>query len=1043
MLGIVNIDSHQTLDDVLIVSYSSVPEKDLLEFLETGAPPKGYVYVNFSEPSQGNSLLHEDDLELIDRALGTGEIVKRDLDDTLSGTVIGAAVTCTLEPIAYRKTDPMTGEEGPLQFAEKAVKRGNSPGSIEEGSTPPLLHNVPLSELQNYEEFTEGDYIVYERKLGVVREVERDAVVLLQNQKVASPLDPFALEIPMTVGTDNVISWPSNQDAMRSYPLPNGDYLWTVESEFVFPGQFTLTSSKNLSRGDWSVEMGSKSQPEGHVLATPAMNIHVEWLCPNVYGAGPPYGGNNSEVIRATMLQGSAMKCDFGKLPTEGFNEKTVRSDTWVEVDPGDRVRFRNPADARKYNYKQIPTDQSFGYDINLFRVLSTQTEVTVQWQDLSVTTEAATSLHKFNGGGDDEVWPGNLVVLSESLETIRTSCCHAESHRARKVGVVQAVDSGERVASVRWYKDPDIELLHKGNMLKPGSRLGELGDAVTQVSVYELSLFPGLGKALDDLVLLVPEKVHRSVFPPTPRDPPAVTGPSLYSFLFPMNFFEMSMYLETMKLALFKSEAFKNGITIDSSPLPSRYVVHHDEYNGQSPCDFLGRVVSVDIEGNITVRQVGRSSCRDICVPLDRILMVIDDDYDVPPLPLPPLDMLGLPGLPPWTSNPFMVDRTYEYEGGERLDDDSNDEEWLTEDDFEADNDSDDEDGFDDDSRHVIGVGDSAAPKVAEINITAEIVEDQEEKLETSKADDYSNAAIAKSCPSLSTCPPGFSVLESDPPSDHHFISTSSLGKSGLRMSRIRKEYEILETSLPPGIFVRTWESRIDLLRVLIIGPQGTPYEYAPFVIDFQFPEDYPNKPPASFFHSWTNGQGRVNPNLYEDGRICLSILGTWPTKNPEESWSPIKSTALQILVSIMGLVLVKNPFYNEAGYDVLAVDDNRRVESSQYTEKAFLTTRIFIKHALQRPVAGLEDVLTWNYLESGQGDDASSRPHLLRRALNSAVGMIEHHNNTSATDKLGEENAAAPFVSRLSLGAVVMLRKHVTDLENIESTITASDSY
>jgi ubiquitin-conjugating enzyme E2 O len=122
--------------------------------------------------------------------------------------------------------------------------------------------------------------------------------------------------------------------------------------------------------------------------------------------------------------------------------------------------------------------------------------------------------------------------------------------------------------------------------------------------------------------------------------------------------------------------------------------------------------------------------------------------------------------------------------------------------------------------------------------------------------------------------------------------------------------------------------------------------------------------------------------------------------------------------------------------------VDDKRRVESSQYTEKAFLTTRNFIKHALQHPIAGLEDVLTWNYLEFGQKDDASSRPHLLRRAIDSAVGMIEHHNNTSTTDKFDEENAAAPFVSRLSLGAVVMLRKHVTDLEKMETTITANDS-
>ena len=37
---------------------------------------------------------------------------------------------------------------------------------------------------------------------------------------------------------------------------------------------------------------------------------------------------------------------------------------------------------------------------------------------------------------------------------------------------------------------------------------------------------------------------------------------------------------------------------------------------------------------------------------------------------------------------------------------------------------------------------------------------------------------------------------------------------------------------------------------------------------------------PPQAYFHSWPgeNGlTGRVNPNLYEDGKICLSLLGTW----------------------------------------------------------------------------------------------------------------------------------------------------------------------
>lgn len=57
----------------------------------------------------------------------------------------------------------------------------------------------------------------------------------------------------------------------------------------------------------------------------------------------------------------------------------------------------------------------------------------------------------------------------------------------------------------------------------------------------------------------------------------------------------------------------------------------------------------------------------------------------------------------------------------------------------------------------------------------------------------------------------------------------------------------------------------------------------------------------------------GRLNPNLYEDGKVCLSLLGTWHGKG-SETWSPL-SNILQVLVSIQGLVLVKNPYYNEAG--------------------------------------------------------------------------------------------------------------------------------
>lgn len=158
---------------------------------------------------------------------------------------------------------------------------------------------------------------------------------------------------------------------------------------------------------------------------------------------------------------------------------------------------------------------------------------------------------------------------------------------------------------------------------------------------------------------------------------------------------------------------------------------------------------------------------------------------------------------------------------------------------------------------------------------------------------------------------PSNFDVLD-DSPSDHHFAGTTT-PMSGDILRRIGKEHKILASSLPDGVFARSWEARLDLLRILIIGPTGTPYEHAPFVIDMHFSESFPASPPATYFHSWTNNAGRINPNLYEDGKICLSLLGTWPSDKSNEGWSASKSSVLQIIVSLMGLVLVKEPYYSK----------------------------------------------------------------------------------------------------------------------------------
>ena len=53
------------------------------------------------------------------------------------------------------------------------------------------------------------------------------------------------------------------------------------------------------------------------------------------------------------------------------------------------------------------------------------------------------------------------------------------------------------------------------------------------------------------------------------------------------------------------------------------------------------------------------------------------------------------------------------------------------------------------------------------------------------------------------------------------------------------------------------------------------------------------------------------ADPNLYNCGKVCLSLLGTW-SGAAGETWNP-DSTLLQLFVSIQALIFVKEPYFNE----------------------------------------------------------------------------------------------------------------------------------
>lgn len=217
-----------------------------------------------------------------------------------------------------------------------------------------------------------------------------------------------------------------------------------------------------------------------------------------------------------------------------------------------------------------------------------------------------------------------------------------------------------------------------------------------------------------------------------------------------------------------------------------------------------------------------------------------------------------------------------------------------------------------------------------------------------------------------------------------------------------------------------------MDLLRAVIVGAYGTPYQDGLFFFDFHLPPEYPDVPPvrnlplslslslqlhysmqesvildnsgnvneakiyvffsifwpftmshirssihffklfvimmqSAYYHS---GGWRINPNLYEEGKVCLSLLNTW-TGRGNEVWDPSSSSILQVLVSLQGLVLNSKPYFNEAGYDKQLGTAEGEKNSLSYNENTFLLNCKTMMYLMRRPpkVWDINFLISWSF--------------------------------------------------------------------------------
>lgn len=97
-------------------------------------------------------------------------------------------------------------------------------------------------------------------------------------------------------------------------------------------------------------------------------------------------------------------------------------------------------------------------------------------------------------------------------------------------------------------------------------------------------------------------------------------------------------------------------------------------------------------------------------------------------------------------------------------------------------------------------------------------------------------------------------------------------------QLTRIKKEFNIIKKSITicenASMFFCVEKNDLNKMRFIISGPMGTPYENGLYIFDMVLSNEFPQTPPLVHFSN--NGGKRFNPNLYDCGKVCLSLLGT-----------------------------------------------------------------------------------------------------------------------------------------------------------------------
>ncbi|GER35902.1 ubiquitin-conjugating enzyme family protein [Striga asiatica] len=672
-----------------------------------------------------------------------------------------------------------------------------------------ILKNKPCRELRRIRDIIVGDHVVLGPWLGRVEVV-----------------------------FDNVTVQLDDGSACRSF-IDDGHFT-------CYPGQRVKASSSSVFKNSrWLSGMWKANRLEGTVTKVTVGSVFVYWIASAGYG--PDSGSTPDEEqapknlkLLTCFAHLSWLMGDWCMLPlSEGSSKldsngsvQDERESTEMELG-GDTKLRGNSSEAsmgkNAENNSNLSSKEAVHYTWPLHRkkirkvvvrkdkksrkkaedferallIINTYTKVDVAWQDGSIKRglDSASLIPTYSPGNHEFVFEQYVVEKAADSD---------DAFETRRVGFVKSVSAKDRTACIRW--------------LKPVARAEDPRefDKEEMVSVYELERHPDYGYCYGDIVvglspISLPDKMNsfvHSVENPILSSDDAESGKERNA----ENGNDMSTGFSDLSWVGVIT-GLKNGdievtwadgmisIVIFLPPFGSDgsdggaswETVEDDMNNAEEHETGNAGAMRSDVESNnIGAENSGKNGA--LSIPLAAIGFVI-------------------------SLAPEIFSRGRKHSDG---------------DDLQSDDSTLDQDH---DSESI-----SRIPNDTESQLSNPITNSKGEGQDIADSSDLVAETLCK-----------LKLSQSDAPTREEFISKFKgfdivetlliiiflVHRDRKWLKKVQWDWDILQNNLPEAIYVRVYEDRMDLLRAVIVGAYGTPYQDGLFFFDFLLPQEYPDVPP------------------------------------------------------------------------------------------------------------------------------------------------------------------------------------------------------